>query len=99
MLMQVNATMRRQCFGAVRNKGKQAMVAPHEYWLRAGVEPSLAELLNDPLVRLIMLRDHLAPSDVLRVLGRTRAHRRRRAAASGLARVDAPARELAPADA
>jgi hypothetical protein len=75
------------------------MVAPHEYWLRAGVEPSVADLLNDPIVRLVMRRDNLAPSDVLRVLARTRAHRRRGAVASGRARVDAPAPELAPADA
>jgi hypothetical protein len=40
---------RRQCPGGTR-------------WLAAGKEPALAELLADPLVRLVMRRDGVSPA-------------------------------------
>jgi hypothetical protein len=50
------------------------MFALGEDWSRAGVEPGLDELMNDPLVHLVMRRDHVAPPDVLKALARARGH-------------------------
>ena len=49
-------------------------MSPRENWARAGVEPSLADLMHDPIVHLIMRRDNVAPSDLLKVVARARAH-------------------------
>jgi hypothetical protein len=49
------------------------MFALREDWSRAGVEPGLDDLISDPLVHLVMRRDHVAPPDVLKALARARA--------------------------
>jgi hypothetical protein len=48
------------------------MFAPHEDWSRAGMEPRLDDLLNDPIVRLVMRRDKVSPGDLLKVVARAR---------------------------
>jgi hypothetical protein len=37
-------------------------------WSRAGAEPSVAEVLEDPLVHLVLRRDGLTPSDLRRAM-------------------------------
>ena len=49
-------------------------------WARAGAEPSLDELLADPVVRLVMACDAVTADDVRAIiravdLGRVRSHR------------------------
>jgi hypothetical protein len=38
------------------------------------VEPDLEDLINDPIVRLLMRRDNLVPADLLEVVAQARAH-------------------------
>jgi hypothetical protein len=42
--------------------------APASAYARAGVEPPLDEMLDDPVVQLIMQADHVPPADVRRLL-------------------------------
>ena len=49
------------------------MLAPSENWSRAGVEPRLEDLINDPIARLVMRRDKLVPADLLKAVARARA--------------------------
>jgi hypothetical protein len=46
----------------------------HEDWSRAGVEPSLDDLITDPIVRLVMRRDNVTSADLLRMMARARTH-------------------------
>lgn len=48
-------------------------------WADAGVEPSVDDLMADPLTALVMRRDHIGPADVLAAVNRAR-HALRRAA-------------------
>jgi hypothetical protein len=57
-----------------------ARLAP-EPWSRAGVEPRVDDLINDPIVALVMRRDNLMASDLLEVAVRARALLRQPAAA------------------
>jgi hypothetical protein len=50
------------------------MFARFEDWSRPGVEPDLEDLINDPIVRLLMRRDDLVPADLLEVVAQARAH-------------------------
>jgi hypothetical protein len=50
------------------------MFAPREDWSRAGVEPTLEDLINDPIVHMVMRRDNVAPSDLLKVVAGARAY-------------------------
>ena len=50
-------------------------------YMQAGMEPSLAEALCDPIVQLLMRRDGLEPTEMRRVID---ASRRRVAAALGV---------------
>jgi hypothetical protein len=50
------------------------MFARFEDWSRPGVEPDLEDLINDPIVRLLMRRDNLVPADLLEVVAQARAH-------------------------
>jgi hypothetical protein len=43
--------------------------APESAYARAGPEPPLDEVLDDPVVQLIMQADHVQPADVRRLLG------------------------------
>jgi len=45
-------------------------------WSEAGVEPSLAEALSDPVVVLVMRRDGLAPEQVWQAVRRAQARLR-----------------------
>ena len=42
--------------------------APESTYARAGPEPPLDEMLDDPVVQLIMQADHVPPADVRRLL-------------------------------
>jgi hypothetical protein len=53
-----------------------AAPAPRAAWLEAGEEPSLAEVLADPLVHLVMRRDGVSRSQLETVIARARARRR-----------------------
>ena len=44
-------------------------------YARAGTEPSLEEVLSDPVVQLIMRADHLKPAEVRRLLEATQRER------------------------
>lgn len=46
-------------------------------WSRAGAEPSLAEVLEDPVVHLVLRRDGLTPSDLRRAMETARSGLRR----------------------
>lgn len=41
-------------------------------WTGAGIEPALADVMNDPLVRLVMRRDSLTPDEVWAVVNAAR---------------------------
>ena len=41
-------------------------------WSGAGIEPALADVMNDPLVRLVMRRDSLTPDEVWSVVNAAR---------------------------
>ena len=49
-----------------------------EAWGQAGAEPQLADLLADPVVHLIMGRDHLARADLEAAIARGQSALRRR---------------------
>jgi hypothetical protein len=57
--------------------------APESTYASAGAEPPLDEMLDDPVVQLIMQADHVPPADVRRLLG---AAERRATPASGVIR-------------
>ena len=42
-------------------------------WRDPGIEPSLEDVLSDPLVHLIMRRDHLSVADVRQMMDITQA--------------------------
>jgi len=44
-----------------------------DMWRDPGVEPSLEDVLSDPLVNLIMRRDHLSVADVRQMMDITQA--------------------------
>ncbi len=46
------------------------MARPYPFPAEAGIEPSLNELLNDPLIHKILVRDGLTISDVIDVVSR-----------------------------
>ncbi len=46
------------------------IVSTQENWLKG--EPSLHEMLADPIVRLVMHRDNLGPADVWAAIDRAR---------------------------
>lgn len=37
-------------------------------WAGTGIEPSLQEIMSDPIVHLVMRRDRLVPADLWRVI-------------------------------
>lgn len=41
-------------------------------WGQAGVEPCLNEVMNDPIVQLVMARDNLKSDDVWKVVNKMR---------------------------
>ena len=41
-------------------------------WSKAGIEPTLTEVMNDPIVRLVMRRDSLTPDEVWSVVNAAR---------------------------
>lgn len=45
-------------------------------YAHAGPEPALADLLDDPVVRLIMRADHIEPAEMPRLLGLRPRHER-----------------------
>ena len=49
-----------------------------EAWGKAGAEPRLADLLADPVVHLVMGRDHLARADLEAAIARGQLALRRR---------------------
>jgi hypothetical protein len=53
------------------------MCARREDWLRAGVEPRLEDLIDDPIVHLVMRRDKVAMPVLLEVLARAGAQLRK----------------------
>jgi hypothetical protein len=48
--------------------GPERPDAPESAYARAGPEPPLDEMLDDPVVQLIMQADHVPPADVRRLL-------------------------------
>ncbi len=46
------------------------MARPYPFPAEAGIEPSLNELLNDPLMHKVLARDRLTISDVIEVVSR-----------------------------
>ena len=49
-------------------------------WSQRGEEPDLKDLLNDPIVELVMARDNLKGDDVLQVVEKARQHLDKKAA-------------------
>ena len=41
-------------------------------WSKAGIEPTLTEVMNDPIVHLVMRRDSLTPDEVWSVINAAR---------------------------
>jgi hypothetical protein len=52
-------------------------------WREGGIEPSLEEMMSDPIVRLVLRRDGLTSPAVVRFLWETRDRLIRRRRASG----------------
>lgn len=50
----------------------------HRY-REAGVEPTIAEMLSEPIVRTLMERDAVSDETIVRVIAEARARRARRA--------------------
>ncbi len=44
-----------------------------ELWQNPGIEPKLEDMLADPLIHLVMQRDHISRTDVEKVIDQTRA--------------------------
>jgi len=42
-------------------------------WMRSGEEPRLKDMLNDPIVELIMARDNLNANDIWQVVNQAKA--------------------------
>jgi len=42
-------------------------------WMRSGEEPRLRDMLNDPIVELVMARDNLKANDVWKVVNKAKA--------------------------
>lgn len=42
-------------------------------WMRSGEEPRLKDMLNDPIVELVMARDNLNANDVWQVVNQAKA--------------------------
>jgi hypothetical protein len=53
----------------------EAPEVPESIYARAGTEPPLEEVLNDPVVHLIMQADRLQPAEVRRLLEEARRQR------------------------
>jgi hypothetical protein len=53
-------------------KDVRATVGADRRWAWAGVEPTVSELLSDPIAVLLMRADRLTATDVERSLGRAR---------------------------
>lgn len=51
-------------YAAGARGGSRGRTGTKPDWSRAGIEPRLDEILNDPIVHLLMRRDRLTPSDV-----------------------------------
>lgn len=49
-------------------------------WSQRGEEPNLEELLNDPIVELVMARDNLKADDVIQVVQKAKQHFDKKAA-------------------
>jgi len=62
------------------SRGRRPNDEPHTSvalrFIRGGIEPSLAEVLSDPIVRLVTRRDGLSPDDLWRVVVTFRRSRR-----------------------
>jgi len=41
-------------------------------WTHSGEEPRLKDMLNDPIVEMIMARDNLQPNDIWQVVNKAR---------------------------
>ncbi len=52
----------------------RSAAAPREAWLEAGQEPSLAEILADPLVHLVMRRDGVSRAELEAVIAAAQGH-------------------------
>ena len=52
-------------------------------WSGAGIEPALADVMNDPLVRLVMRRDSLTPDQVWSVVNAARRRLKRTPGTAG----------------
>lgn len=73
---------------ALRDAGGDGAVKPD--WSEPGVEPALADVMNDPIVHLVMRRDSLTPDEVWSVVNTVRRLLKHDPAGVG------PAGELAP---
>ena len=58
-----------------RGTGRDSAGKPD--WSGAGIEPALADVMNDPLVRLVMRRDSLTPGEVWSVVNAVRRRQNR----------------------
>lgn len=54
----------------------ESHMSPAQRLTTGGIEPSLEEVLSDPIVRLVMRRDGLSPSDLRHVVATFRQSRR-----------------------
>lgn len=52
----------------MRHFQQRRMAAEADAYMRAGIEPSLNEVLCDPMVHLVMARDRVAPDELLRLV-------------------------------
>lgn len=52
--------------------GQRGRARPGPDWSSAGIEPRVQEILEDPIVRLVMRRDRLAAADVRAVIDEAR---------------------------
>ncbi len=63
------------CVSTSRSTGGDGAGKPD--WSGAGIEPALADVMNDPLVHLVMRRDSLTPGEVWSVVNAVRRRQNR----------------------
>ena len=58
--------------------------SPKHYWIDSGIEPTLADLLSDPIMHAVMRADGIRVQDVLATVAEAR-HRQRPSALRSIA--------------
>lgn len=61
-----------------RMPARSASAKAHHAYSAAGIEPTIAEMLSEPIVRAVMRRDSVDDATIVRVIAEARAQRAER---------------------